>query len=77
MSKGEADAEVTRAEGSKTAARLLNEEPVAVELAKITSTGEALSKAGTSLIMGHDPAAMGGMLLANPNIVKGFGGGSR
>jgi len=70
MSKGEADAEVTRAEGSKAAARLLNEESVAVDLAKIASTGDALAKAGTSLILGHDPAAMGSMLLANPNVMQ-------
>merc|ERR1719262_729697 len=44
MAKGEADAEVTRAEGSKMAAKLLQEQPVAVQLAYISSTGEALSR---------------------------------
>merc|ERR1719313_2334607 len=70
MAKGEADAEVTRAEGSKAAARLLQEEPVAVQLAYISSTGEALSKSGSSLILGNEPSAMGSMLLANPEIFK-------
>jgi len=73
MSKGEADAEVTRAEGSKAAARLLNEEQVAVDLAKIATTGDAIAKAKSTLIMGHDPAAMGSMLLANPNVLRGAG----
>lgn len=70
MAKGEADAEVTRAEGSKLAAKKLNEEMVAVQLAYISSTGEALSKAGSSLILGSDPSAMGSSLLANPEIFK-------
>jgi len=73
MAKGEADAEVTRAEGSKAAAKLLQEEPVAVQLAYISSTGEALSKASSSLIMGNDPSSMGSMLLANPEIFKNKG----
>ena len=47
----------------------------------MTSTGEALSKAGSSLILGNDPAAMGSALLANPEIFKqrkatGFLGGA-
>merc|ERR1719198_1000163 len=70
MAKGEADAEVTRAEGSRQAAKLLQEESVAVQLAYISSTGEAMAKAGSSLILGNDPAAMGSMLLANPEIFK-------
>merc|ERR1719230_2411216 len=70
MAKGDADAEVTRAEGSKTAATLLQQEPVAVQLAYIASTGEALSKSGSSLILGNDPSSMGSMLLANPEIFK-------
>lgn len=70
MAKGEADAEVTRAEGSRQAAKLLQEESVAVQLAYISSTGEAMAKAGSSLILGNDPSSMGSMLLANPEIFK-------
>jgi len=80
MAKGEADAEVTRAEGSKLAAKKLNEEMVAVQLAYIASTGEALAKAGSNMILGTDPAAIGSSLLANPEIFKqrnkGFLGGA-
>jgi len=79
MAKGEADAEVTRAEGSKLAAKKLNEEMVAVQLAYIASTGEALAKAGSSMILGTDPSAIGSSLLANPEIFKqrkGFLGGA-
>ena len=74
MAKSEADAEVTRAEGSRQAAKLLQEEAVAVQLAYISSTGEAMAKAGSSLILGNDPASMGSMLLANPEIFKRKGG---
>ena len=74
MAKSEADAEVTRAEGSRQAAKLLQEEAVAVQLAYISSTGEAMAKAGSSLILGNDPASMGSMLLANPEIFKKKGG---
>lgn len=70
MAKGEADAEVTRADGSKMAASLLQEEAVAVQLAYINSTGEALSKAGSTLILGSDASGMGSMLLANPEVFK-------
>jgi len=70
MAKGEADAEVTRADGSKMAASLLQEEAVAVQLAYINSTGEALSKAGSTLILGSDASSMGSMLLANPEVFK-------
>lgn len=70
MAQGEADAEVTRAEGSRQAAQKLQEETVAVQLAYISSTGEAMAKAGSSLILGHSPSEMGSMLLANPEIFK-------
>ena len=63
MAKGESDAEVLRAEGKRTAAKMLNEEQVAVELAKIGATGEALAKAGSSLILGDSSNAIGSMLL--------------
>ena len=63
IAKGEADAEVTRADGARNAARLLEEHDVAVELAKIGATGEALSKSGSSLILGDNPSAVGSMLL--------------
>jgi len=74
MAKGDADAEVTRAEGSRQAAKLLQEESVAVQLAYIASTGDAMAKAGSSLILGNDPSSMGSMLLANPEIFKKKGG---
>merc|ERR1712224_813080 len=64
MAKGEADAEVTRADGSKMAASLLQEEAVAVQLAYINSTGEALSKAGSTLILGNHASGMPGGLQA-------------
>ena len=70
MARGEADAEITRAEGSKTAAKLLNEQPVAVQLAFISQTGEALSKAQSNLILGTDGAAQMGGMFANPEIFK-------
>ena len=43
---------------------------MAVQLAYISSTGEAMAKAGSSLILGHSPSEMGSMLLANPEIFK-------
>lgn len=70
MAKGEADAEVTRAEGSKTAAKLLEEQQVAVQLAFISQTGEALAKAQSNLILGTDNAAQLGGMFANPEVVK-------
>ena len=63
IAKGEADAEVTRADGARSAAKMLEEHEVAVELAKIGATGEALSKSGSTLILGDNPSAVGSMLL--------------
>jgi len=71
--QADAEAEVTRAEGSKQAATLLNEEPVAVELARINATGAALAAAKSNLIMsgaGAGAAASVGSLLSNPNITE-------
>jgi len=65
----DSEAEVTRAEGSKQAAALLNTESVAVELAKINATGSALALAKSSLILNTEPSKVGSMLLANPNVV--------
>jgi regulator of protease activity HflC (stomatin/prohibitin superfamily) len=75
--QGEADAEaeVTRAEGSKTAAQLLTSEEVAVRLAVIGATGAALKGANSNLILGNDVSAIGGMLMANAEAAratKGF-----
>ena len=64
----DADAEVTRAEGSRQAAHKLSEHEVAVQLAHISATGEALKKAKSSLILASEPAAMGSMMLANPSL---------
>jgi regulator of protease activity HflC (stomatin/prohibitin superfamily) len=64
----DADAEVTRAEGSRQAAQKLSEHEVAVQLAHIAATGEALKKAKSSLILASEPAAMGSMMLANPSL---------
>lgn len=66
--QADADAEVTRAEGRKAAARLLNEESVAVDLATIAATGEALKHAKSSLIMAREPGQLSSMMLANPSI---------
>ena len=63
-----ADAEVTRAEGRKQAAKLLSEESVAVNLATIAATGEALRHAKSSLIMTHEPGQLNSMMLANPSL---------
>ncbi len=63
IAKGEADAEVTRADGARSAAKMLEEHEVAVDLAKIGATGEALSKSGSTLILGDNPSAVGSMLL--------------
>ena len=63
---------MTRAEGSKQAATLLNEQEVAVRLATIHATGEALKAAKTSLILGHEAGGMGTMLLSNPDITRGL-----
>jgi len=66
--QAESDAEVTRAEGRQQAAKLLNEEDVAVSLATIAATGEALSHAKSSLIMTREPGQLSSMMLANPSI---------
>ena len=71
--QADAEAEVTRAEGSKQAATLLNEQPVAVELARIAATGAALKSAKSNLIMsgaGAGAAGSVGNLLSNPNITE-------
>jgi regulator of protease activity HflC (stomatin/prohibitin superfamily) len=73
--KADAEAEVTRAEGSKTAAQLLTSEEVAVRLAVIGATGAALKGANSNLILGNDVSAIGGMLMANAEAAratKGF-----
>eukprot|EP00755_Sulcionema_specki_P010733 Sspe_Gene.7090::Locus_2395_Transcript_1_1_Confidence_1.000_Length_619::g.7090::m.7090 len=66
----DADAEEERARGAKNAADTIGSSTVAVELAKIDKTGSALAKSRTTLIMGKEPGQVGGMLLANPNILK-------
>jgi len=66
--QADADAEVTRAEGRKQAAKLLNEESVAVTLATIAATGDALKNAKSSLIMAREPGQLNSMMLANPSI---------
>jgi len=66
----EADAEVTRAQGAKTAAQMLKEEDVAVKLATISATGTALKGAKSNLIFGGDPGNVGGMLMANADFTR-------
>merc|ERR1712054_346600 len=69
--EADAEAEKIRAEGSKSAAELLATNSVAVELAKISKTGEALNGKGTrTLFFGTDSTNLGG-LLANPTMVNG------
>merc|ERR1711988_732089 len=69
--EADAEAEKIRAEGAKSAAELLAESAVAVDLAKIGKTGEALQGKGTSsLFFGTDSTNLGG-LLANPTMVNG------
>merc|ERR1711998_170120 len=69
--EADAEAEKIRAEGAKSAAELLAESAVAVDLAKISKTGEALQGKGTNtLFFGTDSTNLGG-LLANPTLVNG------
>jgi len=58
-----ADADVTRAEGRRQAAKLLNEEEVAVSLATISATGEALGMSRSNLIMAKEPGQLSSMML--------------
>ena len=66
--QADAEAEVTRAEGRKHAAKLLSEEAVAVQLATIAATGDALKHAKSNLIMAKDPGQLNSMMLANPSL---------
>lgn len=68
--QADADADVTRAEGAKQAAQLLEEQEVAVSLATIRATGDALKGANSSLIMGQDPSNMGAMLMSNADYTR-------
>merc|ERR1711939_299042 len=66
--EGDANAEKIRAEGSRAAAAMLSESEVAVDLAKIGKTGEALNSK-TSFFFGADAAALGSVI-SNPKLVK-------
>jgi len=66
--EGDATAEKIRAEGSRAAADLLAESEVAVQLATISKTGEALDKKAT-FFFGTDPKQLGAVL-ANPGLVR-------
>jgi len=69
--EGDAMAEKIRADGARAAADKLAESEVAVQLAKISKTGEALDKKGlTTFFFGSDPTQMGSVL-TNPTIVNG------
>merc|ERR1711998_205575 len=70
--EGDATAERIRAEGSRAAADLLAESEVAVQLATISKTGEALDKKAT-FFFGTDPKQLGAVL-ANPGLVRGRSG---
>merc|ERR1712072_773918 len=67
---GDATAEKIRADGARAAADKLSESAVAVQLATITKTGEALDKK-TSFFFGADPQNIGGVL-CNPALVSGM-----
>eukprot|EP00976_Prorocentrum_cordatum_P087451 1186913-Prorocentrum_minimum.AAC.2 len=66
---GEADAERIRAEGSRQAADLLAEAPLAVELARIERTGAAIAGGKASLFFGADPKRIEN-LFANPSVIN-------
>merc|ERR1712159_331022 len=66
--EGDANAEKIRAEGKRAAAAMLSESEVAVDLAKIGKTGEALNSK-TSFFFGADAAALGSVI-SNPKLVK-------
>lgn len=74
IAKAEAEADVLRAQGAKTAADLLSTNPVSVDLAKIERTGNAIAGRGNhaSFFFGTDPSHLAG-LLSNQGIVKGCG----
>merc|ERR1711939_252367 len=61
--------EKIRAEGARSAAETLSESKVAVNLATIAKTGEALDKKAT-FFFGADPTQMASVL-ANPDLVPG------
>merc|ERR1711977_67752 len=68
--EADAEAEKIRAEGARSAADLLAQNAVAVDLAKISKTGEALQGKGTNtLFFGAESNDLGG-LLSNPAVVK-------
>lgn len=67
--EGDANAEKIRAEGARSAAETLSESKVAVNLATIAKTGEALDKKAT-FFFGADPTQMASVL-ANPDLVPG------
>jgi len=62
--RGAADAERVRAEGHKAAADLLSENDVAVRLAQIDHTGQALDKS-KAFFFGADAKDLGGLLAAS------------
>jgi len=66
--EGDACAEKIRAEGSHAAAQMLSESQVAVDLAMIAKTGEALHHK-TSFFFGSDPSMIGSVL-TNPKLVS-------
>jgi len=68
--QADADAEITRAKGSNTAAGILEEHEVAVRLATIGATGQALGNSKSNLILGAEPSSLSNLLLANPNVLK-------
>jgi regulator of protease activity HflC (stomatin/prohibitin superfamily) len=71
LAKAEADADILRAEGAKKAADLLLTNPVAVDLAKIERTGNAIAGKGNhaTFFFGSDPTHLSA-LLSNNGIVS-------
>ena len=72
LAQADADASILRAEGARKAADLLGENDVAVELAKIERTGEAIAGNGNhaSFFFGSDARQMSS-LLSNSGVVNG------
>lgn len=68
--EADAEAERIRAEGSRAAAELLEQSAVAVDLARIGKTGEALKDGGSSTLFFGAESSNIGNLLSNPNVVK-------
>ena len=68
--EADAEAEKIRAQGAKDAADLLSSNDVAVQLARIGKTGDALQGKGTNTLFFGSDASNLGSLMANPAVVR-------